>query len=218
MYWGKEIVGGIALTPKDAGFLQRLIGYDLDYRFLSTKKGYVKRHPNMNMGMKREILENIRFDEKFPIAYDTEFGYRLQKLNKKIWFDPDIKVYHYHRPSLKGYTKQQINSGKYALLAYKKIGGVKTDNINPWWMIYQPFFFVSMMLFLLLSFFAREFSLVSASLFLILNLILIYPVLREFILFKKLDVFLVYFLYWYRMILWIIGVILSILILIRRKN
>jgi len=202
---GKEMVGGICLTPKDAGFLQRLIGYDLDYRFLSTKKGYVKRHPNMNLAMKREILEKIKFDEKLLMGYDTEFGYRLNKLNKKIWFDPEIKVEHYHRASIKSYTKQQINSGKYALLAYKKIGGIKTDNINPWWMIYQPVFFILTIVFLLFSIFFNEFLTFSLVSFLILNLIMIYHTLKEFFLFKKIEVFLVYFLYWYRLLFWHIG-------------
>ncbi len=214
---GKEVVGGIALTPKDAGFLQRLIGYDLDFRFLSTKEGYVNRHPNMNMGMRREILEKIKFDENFPIAYDTEFGYRLQKFNKKIWFDPKIKVYHYHRASLKGYTKQQINSGKYAFLAYKKIGGIKSDNINPWWMIYQPFFFISLIISLLLSFFIKEFFILFIVFLIILNIMFIYPIIKEFLLFKKIEVFLVYFIYWYRMILWHIGVILGLFSIMRTK-
>jgi len=46
---GKEIVGGIGLTPLESKGLQKVIGFDLDYRFLSAKKGVVKRHPNMNL-------------------------------------------------------------------------------------------------------------------------------------------------------------------------
>lgn len=208
---GKEVVGGVGLTPKNASFLQRMIGYDLDYRFLSTKKGYVKRHPNMNMAMRRDVLEEIKFDEKFPIAYDTEFGYRLNRLNKKIWFNPEIKVEHYHRASLKGYTKQQINSGKYAFMAYNKIGGIKTDNINPWWMIYQPVFFVSMLLFLIMSFFYQPLFFISVFMFMILNLTILYPIIKQFFMFKKVEVFLIFFLYWYRLFLWQIGAFFGLL-------
>lgn len=209
---GKEIVGGIGMTPKKADFLQRLIGYDLDYRFLSTKVGYVNRHPNMNLAMKKEIIEKMLFDESLPIAYDTEFGYRLRKLNKKIWFDPEIKVEHYHRASLKNYTKQQINSGKYAFIVYnKRTGGIKKDNINPWWMIYQPIFFVTMVLFLFLSVFVRQLLFFSFFSFFVLNFIFLIIIIKEFLMFKKAEVFLVYFLYWYRLVFWHVGAFFGLL-------
>lgn len=136
---GWEAAGGIGLTPSGVPLLSRVIGYDLDYRFLSTPEGRVLRHPNMSLAVRRDVLQKLRFDETLIVGYDTDFGYRLSAAGFRIAFTKRAKVRHYHRSTLKGYARQQFQSARYALLVYRKQPrGLKGDNINPPWMLAQP--------------------------------------------------------------------------------
>src|SRR5438093_11489106 len=72
-----DAVGGPGLTSPDAHGLERIVGMDLDSRFLSHPGGLVKRLPNMNLLLRRDILNVVRFPESWPVAYDEVFGYEL---------------------------------------------------------------------------------------------------------------------------------------------
>ncbi|HBX87120.1 MAG TPA: hypothetical protein DEG09_00715 [Marinilabiliaceae bacterium] len=134
-----DAVGGPGLTPKGANFIQKLIGLDLDTRFLSTPEGFVYRHPNMNLLIKKHILKQIPFSEELHVGYDTDFGYRLKQNGYRIYFKPSAYVWHHHRSSIKGYLRQQIKTGRFAFKMYlMNKNGLKGDNINPPTMILQP--------------------------------------------------------------------------------
>lgn len=137
---GDALVGGIVLTPAEIGGLGRVIGYDLDFRFLATKSDHVKRHPNMNLAGRREVFEKIAFNEKLPIGYDTDFGYRAGAAGHKIRFARKALVYHYHRSTWRAFVRQQSNSVRFFLRTPKatRPRPTRDDNINPWWMQLQP--------------------------------------------------------------------------------
>jgi glycosyltransferase involved in cell wall biosynthesis len=133
-----DAVGGPGFTPPGASMLQKLIGLDLDTRFKSTPEGPINRHPNMNLLVRRDVLENVPFDETMDVAYDTDFGYRATSIGYRFYYTPDAVVMHHHRPNLKSYCKQQIKSAEFSYGLYLRGGASrKGDNINPWWMLLQ---------------------------------------------------------------------------------
>jgi hypothetical protein len=136
---GEAVTGGIVLTPPELRGLARVIGYDLDYRFLRTPEGYVTRHPNMNLGAQRDLLLRLRFNEALAIGYDTDLGYRLASEGKRIRFTRKAEVLHYHRSTWRAFVRQQTNSISYFLRTArdKRPGIARDDNINPRWMQLQ---------------------------------------------------------------------------------
>lgn len=153
-----DAVGGPGLTPKDTNLLQRIIGLDLDARFLSTPRGPVKRHPNMNLLIKKNILEKLKFNTDLKVGYDTDFGYRLNSAGYKLFYEPDAIVYHHHRGTIRNYIKQQFETGKHAIKLYSnKKNAIKGDNINPIWMTTQPIFFSLFALSIFFSIFNSSF-------------------------------------------------------------
>ena len=200
-----DAVGGPGLTPKSANFIQKLIGLDLDTRFLSTPEGFVYRHPNMNLLIKKSILKQIPFSEELHVGYDTDFGYRLKKNGYKIYFKPSAYVWHYHRSSVKGYLKQQLKTGYFAVKVYfKNRDGLKGDNINPPTMILQPIALC------VLCIFAVAYLLTSTMAYAILGVV---PILllfsvemyRAFAVGKNHLVVLLVILYFVRLPMWILG-------------
>jgi len=200
-----DAVGGPGLTPKSANFIQKLIGLDLDARFLSTPEGFVYRHPNMNLLIKKSILKQIPFSEELHVGYDTDFGYRLKKNGYKIYFKPSAYVWHYHRSSVKGYLKQQLKTGYFAVKVYfKNRDGLKGDNINPPTMILQPIALC------VLCIFAVAYLLTSTMAYAILGVV---PILllfsvemyRAFAVGKNPLVVLLVILYFVRLPMWILG-------------
>jgi cellulose synthase/poly-beta-1,6-N-acetylglucosamine synthase-like glycosyltransferase len=200
-----DAVGGPGLTPKSANFIQKLIGLDLDTRFLSTPEGFVYRHPNMNLLIKKSILKQIPFSEELHVGYDTDFGYRLKKNGYKIYFKPSAYVWHYHRSSVKGYLKQQLKTGYFAVKVYfKNRDGLKGDNINPPTMILQPIALC------VLCIFAVAYLLTSTMAYAILGVV---PILllfsvemyRAFAVGKNPLVVLLVILYFVRLPMWILG-------------
>ncbi len=76
------------------------------------------------------FLQSGGFDEGFGFAggEDREFIYRLIANNTKVFFQPEIQIYHHHRLSIKRLVKQQINYGRGAFLLRKKTDKLKEEN------------------------------------------------------------------------------------------
>lgn len=203
-------VGGPGLTPAEANLIQKIIGLDLDARFLSTPEGFVDRHPNMNLLIKKSILEQIPFSEELHVGYDTEFGYRLKRNGYSIYFKPSAYVWHHHRSSIKGYLKQQLKTGYFAPKVYlMNRDGLNGDNINPPTTILQP------VALFLLGVFTIPFLFTGVVAYAILGVV---PLLilfgaetyRSFLVVKDpLIVFLIP-LYFVRLIMWVFGTIIGV--------
>lgn len=203
---GADAVGGPGLTPRDVNLLQRIIGFELDKRFLAIPEGPIKRHPNMNLIIKKSILEEIMFDEAFPIGYDAIFCHHLLSRGYKLWYNPNAFVLHHHRASLKGYIKQQFLNGKYAFKISKEIKThLKGDNINSLYMISQPFILGLSISFLVISPYYREFLTLSELTFLILNFLLFIDIVGAYLRFRDVHVIFLYPLYLLRIVSWLIG-------------
>jgi GT2 family glycosyltransferase len=82
---------------------------------------YVRTLPGVNISYKRKVVEQIGFqDETLFRGEDVDYNYRVIKAGYQVYFDPSIKVYHFHRPSLKGFLYQHYMYGRaYYLVRHK---------------------------------------------------------------------------------------------------
>jgi GT2 family glycosyltransferase len=81
----------------------------------------VRTLPGVNISYKRALLEQIGFqDETLFRGEDVDYNWRVLQLGYKIYFDPVIKVYHYHRPTMKGFLNQHYMYGRAYYLVRRK--------------------------------------------------------------------------------------------------
>lgn len=72
--------------------------------------------------VRKEVFDRIGlYDEEF-IYYgeDSDFTLRLNKAGIDIWFCPQIRIIHYHRPNLRLLIKRQFVMGKNVLIFQRK--------------------------------------------------------------------------------------------------
>ncbi len=121
----------------------RSIGYELKTRYRRIGK-YTSRIATMNLLLKKSVVEEVGgWAEDMPSQYDTEFGYRLAAKGYKIAYEPAAVCYHFNRPTLGAFYRQQLQYGKNTLRLYFKHGRLArgdeiTDvgmNIQPVWLL-----------------------------------------------------------------------------------
>jgi cellulose synthase/poly-beta-1,6-N-acetylglucosamine synthase-like glycosyltransferase len=117
----------------------RSIGYELKNRYRRIGK-YTGRIATMNLLLKKSVVEEMGgWDEKLPSQYDTDFGFRMASKGYKIAYEPTAICYHFNRPTLKTYYRQQLQYGKNTLKLYFKHGHLaKGDEITDVGMNIQP--------------------------------------------------------------------------------
>lgn len=82
---------------------------------------YVRTLPGVNISYKRTVVAQIGLqDEQLFRGEDVDYNWRLQKLGYQVYFDPSIKVYHYHRPNLRGLLNQHFMYGRAYYLVRSK--------------------------------------------------------------------------------------------------
>ncbi len=82
---------------------------------------YVRTLPGVNISYKRTVIQQLGAqDEALFRGEDVDYNWRVQKLGYKVYFDPAIKVYHHHRPTLRGFFHQHYMYGRaYYLVRHK---------------------------------------------------------------------------------------------------
>jgi len=130
----------------------KVIGYELSYRY-NRLPNKVERVATMNLLLKKQIIDEVGgFDEKLPTQYDTDIGARLAQAGYRIAFDPDAKCYHFHRPTLTAFFRQQFKYGQNTWKLYFKHPRLaRGDKITDWWMNIQPILYVFAAVSLLVS-------------------------------------------------------------------
>lgn len=130
---------GTVETWNRDSLVPRIIGYELNYRYRRLPDS-VERVATMNLLLKTKIILEVGgFDELLHTQYDTDIGARLAKEGYRIAFDSEAKCYHFHRPTLKTFYKQQYKYGQNTWKLYLKHPKLaKGDNITNWWMNMQP--------------------------------------------------------------------------------
>jgi len=82
---------------------------------------YVRTLPGVNISYKREVVEQVGLqDETLFRGEDVDYNWRVQQLGYKIYYDPAIKVYHYHRPTLRSFLHQHYMYGRAYYLVRSK--------------------------------------------------------------------------------------------------
>lgn len=85
------------------------------------KPGYVRTIAGVNVSYKRTVLQSIGpQDETLFRGEDVDFNWRIKKLGYEIYYDPEIKVLHYHRPTLKQSIYQFYMYGRAYYLVRRK--------------------------------------------------------------------------------------------------
>lgn len=111
------------------------------------------------------------FDEALPTQYDTDLGARLVKAGYRIAFDIDAVCYHFHRPTLRAFFKQQFRYGENTWKLYLKHPQLaRGDRITDWWMNLQPILYVVAFIFLIISL-VTLFNIITLSIFLAIVII-----------------------------------------------
>ncbi len=123
-------VGGPGLTPEKNNLMQRasgtiyssiLGGGGTAYRYIPKKSRYVVDYPAYNLLVRKSIIQDIGgFNSKFYGGEDTKLCLEIIKKNKKIFYDPNVIVYHHRRPLFKEHLHQIWNVGKHRGYFVKK--------------------------------------------------------------------------------------------------
>lgn len=130
----------------------RSIGYELKNRYLRIGK-YTSRIATMNLLLKKAVIEEVGgWDANLPSQYDTDFGFRLSAKGYKIAYEPTAVCYHFNRPTLRAFFRQQRQYGKNTLKLYFKHGGLaKGDEITDFGMNIQPVLILAFTVFFLVG-------------------------------------------------------------------
>ena len=147
-----EVAGasGTVETWNNDRLVPRIIGLELKYRY-QRLPNTIERVATMNLLLKTKVtLEIGGFDESLPTQYDTDIGARLAKAGYSIAFDLEAKCYHFHRPTLQTFFKQQYKYGQNTWKLYFKHPQLaRGDKITNWWMNIQPIWYGIATIFLL---------------------------------------------------------------------
>jgi glycosyltransferase involved in cell wall biosynthesis len=132
--------GGLCLTANPEKIVPRVIGYELKARYEQMPQN-ISRIATMNVLYRKSVLLQIGgFDEHLDTGYDTDIGHRICKAGYLIHFDPKAIVYHYNRPTLWSYFRQQYIYGKNVAGMYLQHMNIASgDEVTSFWMNVQPF-------------------------------------------------------------------------------
>lgn len=204
---------GYCSTPKNVNELQKLIGMELESRFKKFPK-FITRGPTMNLCVRTNIAKKVKFDKRFDVAQETDWGYTLNKYGK-IKYVPNAIVFHHHRPTWRSFFKQQFKYGKYMPLLYLKHKKMSTgDHISKPSMILQEFVFIFCCLFMVLLIFYGIFFIPTILLFVFLFILYFFDILSLTKDVVKIFQFLV--LYLTRNIAWTLGLVFGIFELFKK--
>lgn len=128
------------------------IGYELKNRYRRIGK-YTSRIATMNLLLKKVVIEEAGgWDENLPSQYDTDLGFRISAKGYKIAYEPNAICYHYNRPTVRAYYKQQLQYGKNTLKLYFKHRRLaKGDEITDLGMNIQPALILAVIAFFVLG-------------------------------------------------------------------
>jgi cellulose synthase/poly-beta-1,6-N-acetylglucosamine synthase-like glycosyltransferase len=145
------VSGSIETWNKDNPWA-RSIGYELKNRYSRIGK-FTGRIATMNLLLKKSVIEEAGgWDEKLPSQYDTDLGFRLSAKGYKIAYEPSALCYHFNRPTLKAFYRQQLQYGKNTLKLYFKHGHLaRGDEITDIGMNIQPILLLGIVAFFLVG-------------------------------------------------------------------
>jgi len=205
---GVTASGGPCLTWDRGGLVQRLIGYELESRYTRLPPR-VGRISTMNLAILKDVFRSVGgMCGSLDVAYDTEFGYRLQEHGHAIIVNPMATAYHAHRNDFKAYLQQQYRYAQALPSVFKKHpSALKGDSVTSGWMNLQPLFLVTLLVFGGLGILLPLLLVPAALMGALLAIILTGQVVKAVLASKKVSSILATSLLVARMFAWTFGVI-----------
>jgi cellulose synthase/poly-beta-1,6-N-acetylglucosamine synthase-like glycosyltransferase len=205
------VSGGIE-TWNTENLWARSIGYDLKHRYARLKKDVV-RVATMNLLLKKSAIEAVGgFDENLPSQYDTDFGFRITNRGYKVIYEPSAKCYHFHRSTLNGYFRQQLQYGENTTKLYFKHSNlIRGDEITDFGMNIQPALILTAIVSFLLGFIGilRLLWYCSAFILLIIFVYYFFSAAKLSVKYKDAVAMLMVVLYFVRAIAWLTGGVIT---------
>jgi len=85
--------------------------------------GPVKWLPTNNASFKKKLVEEVGyFDESLITWEDVDLCRRIGQAGYQVYCHPELKITHYHRTTLGGFSRQHFNHGRGLYQAYRKWG------------------------------------------------------------------------------------------------
>jgi cellulose synthase/poly-beta-1,6-N-acetylglucosamine synthase-like glycosyltransferase len=186
----------------------RSIGYELKTRYSRIGK-YTGRIATMNLLLKKSVIEKAGgWDEKLPSQYDTDLGYRISAKGYRIVYEPTAVCYHFNRPTLKAYYRQQRQYGKNTLKLYFKHGRLaRGDEITDVGMNIQPVLLLAVIASFLLGIIPllRLLWIVSGLILLAMVVYFVYSAAKILVRFHDSSAMRLFVLYFVRSAAWFVG-------------
>ena len=205
-------VSGTIETWNNSNPLARSIGYELKTRYQRIGK-YTGRIATMNLLMKRSVIEEAGgWDESLASQYDTDLGYRISAKGYKIAYESSAVCWHFNRPTLKAYYRQQLQYGKNTLRLYFKHGRLaRGDEITDVGMNIQPVLLLAAFAFLVLGVvpMLRMSWAVGSLLLLAITIYFLYSAVKIAAKFQDWSAMRLFVLYWVRSAAWFDGATLT---------
>ena len=186
------------------------IGYELKNRYRRIGK-YTSRIATMNLLLKKSVIEEAGgWDENLPSQYDTDLGFRISAKGYKIAYEPKAVCYHFNRPTLRAYYRQQLQYGKNTLKLYFKHGSLaRGDEITDVGMNIQPILLLSVIAFFILGIvpLLRLLWVVSGLILLAVVVYFVYSSVKISVKFNDWVAMRLFVLYFVRSAAWFVGAI-----------
>jgi len=186
------------------------IGYELKNRYSRIEK-YTGRIATMNLLLKKEVIEQAGgWDENLPSQYDTDLGFRLSGKGYRFAYEPNAVCWHFNRPTLASYYRQQLQYGKNTLKLYFKHSSLaRGDEITDFGMNIQPVLLLAVIVFFLFGIIplARSLWLVSGAILAFMLIYFVYSAAKIAAKFHDKTAFRLIVLYFARALAWFVGAV-----------
>ena len=205
-------VSGSIETWNAENLWAKSIGYELKNRYSRIGK-YTSRIATMNLLLKKEVIEEAGgWDENLPSQYDTDLGFRISAKGYKIAYEPNAICYHYNRPTVRAYFRQQLQYGKNTLKLYFKHGRLaKGDEITDFGMNIQPVLLLAVIAFFLLGIIEalRPLWCISGLILVLMLVYFVYSAAKIAVKFHDRVALRLVVLYFVRAFAWFVGAVIS---------
>ena len=158
------------------------------------------------------IEEAGGWDEKLPSQYDTDLGFRISAKGYKIAYEPTAVCYHFNRPTLRAFYRQQLQYGKNTLKLYFKHGRLaRGDEITDVGMNIQPILLLGIVAFFFVGIvpMLRLLWVVSGLIFLAMVVYFVYSAVKIAVKFHDSTALRLFLLYFVRAGAWFDGAIIT---------
>jgi len=109
--WFDEVMYSITFSGIVAGYSPNP-GNDGLPRVSINIEGQDITLPTCNIAYQKDVFDSVGlFDEKLITGEDIDLNYRSIEAGYAIFYNPRMKLYHYHRTTFKGFAKQAFWNG-----------------------------------------------------------------------------------------------------------